>query len=70
MGECCRAGLADLRQQATEVPEREAQEAGRVGHREVSLDDLDQDMGSLLLSLAQRDSPPVHAPRMTESLIC
>jgi hypothetical protein len=36
----------------------------------VPLDDLDQDMGSLLFSLAQRDSPPVHAPRVTESLIC
>src|SRR5579864_1162467 len=70
MGERRRAGQADLRQQAPEVTEREAQEAGRVRHREVPLDDLDQDMGSLLLSLAQGDSPPVHAPRVTESLIC
>ena len=70
MGECCRAVLADLRQQATEVTERDAEEASRVRHREVPFDDLDQDMGSLLLSLAQGDSPPVHAPRVTESLIC
>ncbi len=70
MGERRRADLADLRQQATEVTERETQEAGRIRHREVPLDDLDQDMGSLLLSLAQGDSPPVHAPRVTESLIC
>jgi predicted component of type VI protein secretion system len=33
------------------------------------LDDLNQDMSALLLSLAQGDSPPVHAPRVTESLI-
>ncbi len=70
MGERRRATLADLRQQATEVTEREAQESGRVRHCEVPLHDLDQDMGSLLLSLAQGDSPPVHAPRVTESLIC
>jgi hypothetical protein len=70
MGECRRAVVADLRQQATEVTEREAQEAGCVRHHEAPFDDLDQDMGSLLLSLAQGDSPPVHAPRMTESLIC
>ena len=70
MGERRRATLADLRQQATEVTDREAQESGRVRHCEVPLHDLDQDMGSLLLSLAQGDSPPVHAPRVTESLIC
>ncbi len=70
MGECRRAMVADLRQQAPEVTKRDAQESGRVRHREVPLDDLDQDMGSLLLSLAQGDSPPVHAPRVTESLIC
>ncbi len=70
MGERRRAPLADLGQQATEVTEREAQESGRIRHGEVPLDNLDQDMGSLLLSLAQGDSPPVHAPRVTESLIC
>lgn len=70
MGERRRAVLADLGQQATEVTEREAEEAGRIRHGEVPLDDLDQDIGSLLLSLAQGDSPPVHAPRVTESLIC
>lgn len=70
MGERRRAVVADLCQQAPEVTDREAQEAGRVRHREMPLDDLNQDMGSLLLSLAQGDSPPVHAPRVTESLIC
>lgn len=70
MGERRRATVADLRQQTTEVTEREAQESGRVRHCEVPLHDLDQDMGSLLFSLAQGDSPPVHAPRVTESLIC
>lgn len=69
MGERPRTVVADLRQQAPEVTEREAQESGGVRHGEVSLDDLDQDMHSLLLSLAQRDSPPVHPLRVTESLI-
>ncbi len=69
MGERRRAVVADLRQQPTEVTAREAQESGRVRHGEVPLDDLDQDMSSLLFSLAQRDSPPVHGPRVTESLI-
>ncbi len=41
MGECRRAGLADLRQQTPEVTERDAQEAGRVRHCEVPLHDLD-----------------------------
>ena len=68
MGERRRAVMADLRQQAPEVTEREAQELGRVRHGEVPLDDLDQDMSSLLLSLAQDDFPPVHTPRVTESL--
>ncbi len=70
MGERRRTVVADLRQQATDVTEREAQESGRVRHGEVPLDDLDQDMSSLLFSLAQGDSPPVHAPTVTESLIC
>jgi hypothetical protein len=70
MGERRRAVEADLRQQATEVTEREAQEPGRLRHGEAPFDDLDQDMGTLLLPLAQGDSPPVHPPRVTESLIC
>jgi len=70
MGERRRATVADLRQQATEVTEREAQESGRVRHCEVPLHDLDQDMGSLLLLLGQGDRLPVHCPRVTESLIC
>jgi hypothetical protein len=70
MGERRRAVMADLCQQAPEVTAREAQELGRVRHGEVPLDDLNQNMSSLLLSLAQGDSPPVHAPRVTESLIC
>ena len=69
MGERRRAMVADPRQQASEVTERDAQEPGRVRHGQMPLDDLDQDMRPLLLSLAQGDSPPVHAPRVTESLI-
>ena len=70
MGEGGEAVLADLGQQATEVADREAQESGGVRGHEAPLEELGQDMCSLLLSLAQGDSPPVHAPRVTESLIC
>ena len=68
MCECGQAVLPGLGQQATDVTNREAQEPRGVRHAEAPLEDLDQDMCSLLLSPAQRDCPPVHSPRVTESL--
>lgn len=59
---------ADLRQQTTEMADREAQEPCCVRDHEAPLEDLNQYVGSLLLSPAQRESPPVHDPRVTESL--
>ena len=68
MRERSQAVLADLGQQATEMADREAQESCRVRHHEASLEDLDQYVRSLLFPPAQRESPPVHGPRVTESL--
>lgn len=68
MGEGGQAVLADRGEQALELPSRQAHELGRIRHREMPLEELDQDVGSLLLSRAQGDSPPVHAARVTESL--
>ena len=62
------AVLADLGHQTTEMSSGEAQERGRVRHGQTPLEELDQYVGSLLLSLAQGDSPLVHSPRVTESL--
>lgn len=63
MGERRRAVLAYSRQQAPEATDRDAREPGRGRHRETPLDDLDHDMGPLLLPLAQA------CPGMAESLI-
>ena len=68
MGQCGEAMLADLRQEATDMTDREAHEPCSVRHGEAPLEELGQDMCSLLLSPAQRDCLPVHAPRVTESL--
>ena len=42
MGEGGEVGPADLGERATEMVGREAQESGRLGHREASLEDPDQ----------------------------
>ena len=68
MGQGGEAMLADLRQEATDMTDGEAHEPCGIRHGEAPLEELGQDMRSLLLSPAQRDCPPVHAPRVTESL--
>ncbi len=64
------AMLAHLGEQASDVPDGEAQQPRRVGCGDAPLETLDQDMRSLLLSCAQGDSPSVHGARVTESLSC
>ena len=68
MGQCGETMLADLRQEATDMTDREAHEPCGVRHGETPLEELGQDMRSLLLSPAQRHCPPVHAPRVTGTL--
>ncbi len=68
MREGSQATLADRRDQAFGVPPRETQEPGGLRHGKAPFEDLADDMGALLLFLAQGDAPPVHKPRVTESL--
>jgi hypothetical protein len=67
MGQGGETILPGLRQQATDVTNREAQEPRGIRHGETPLENLNQEMCSLLFSPAQGDCPPVHAPRVTES---
>ena len=64
------AVLADLGQQATAMAARAAEEPRRVRRCEAPLENLTQYVSSLLLPHAQEYVPPVHTPRVTESLSC
>jgi hypothetical protein len=50
------------------MTDREAYEPRGVRHTKAPLEEMNQDVCSLLLSLAQGDCLPVHGARVTESL--
>jgi hypothetical protein len=70
VGEGGHALLTQAREEAAEVPHREAEQPRREPHLEGPLLDPTEQMRTLVLLLRQRNRLPDHGPRVTDSLAC